>query len=121
MSIETIGEIRFGYRGGGGEVAETVEVLLELRHAADLASLAGIEEPCEIVPRGVVNFGRYDGYFVRYGSGGKARAGKGEDEEEEDEEDGVTTAKRKHSYFRLLVILEFGPWDSKKRENNQLY
>ena len=48
--IENIGEIRIGHR----KIAETLKVLFELRHAADLASLPGIEEPLEKAPRVVM-------------------------------------------------------------------
>lgn len=55
LSIEHIGEILVGYR----EVAEAVEVFLELRHAVDVAPLPGVYEPVEIVPSGIVD----DSYY----------------------------------------------------------
>lgn len=43
------------------EVAELVEVLLQLRYAADLAASLCVQQFREIVPRGVVGFG--GGYY----------------------------------------------------------
>ena len=99
LGIEGVREV--GRCFGESEVSETVEVLFEFRHAADVAASLGVQELGEIVPRGVVRlcflgFGGYYGCGFWYDPGGKTRVRK-EDGHTEEEQVKVTE-KQKHNY-----------------------
>lgn len=99
LGIEGVSEVRRCFRES--EVSETVEVLFQFGHAADVAASLGVQELGEIVPRGVVRlcflgFGGYYGYGFWYDPGGKTRVTK-EDGHTEEEQVKVTETQ-KHNY-----------------------
>lgn len=96
MGIENVSEVAV-LVVGNREVTETLEVFLEFRHAADVASLLGVFKASEIMPRGVVSIGSYDRYLFRCDSGGKTRKWK-KTEKKKEEEEGIITKQRKHSF-----------------------
>ncbi|KAF7810101.1 hypothetical protein G2W53_036844 [Senna tora] len=105
LVVEDIGEITGPRRFLLREIAEAVEVLLELAHAAHVAAPLGVEESREVVPRGVIVVvvvaaffgGCYGNRFGYDDSGGKTWAGKEEEEEEEEEDYGIITEKQNHN------------------------
>lgn len=78
------------------KVTESIQILLQFRHAVHFAAFASVEEPSEVSPCVVVVIGVESGE-VRQSSGGKNREEeKNRGEKVEEEEEGVITEKRKH-------------------------
>lgn len=86
MSVVNVGEVAV-LAVGDGQVPETLEVLLELRHAVDdVAVLIGAFKTSEIKPRGLVSIiGSYDSYLFGCDSGWETRTWVKTEENKEEE------------------------------------